>query len=158
MDPNSKYSDGSWYYSGDAFEAFLIGKGLKLRTRNDPAHAPFGNYYVEYFNADIRIHIVSDRGHWSVGITDVFGAAIGHWYGVCAIRQLLMPGSSDHISFIESKEFVMANWQAIADHFSPHRCEETTRKLDEKTIVLNKRLMQALRQRRKPDAGPDSDA
>jgi hypothetical protein len=123
-------------HSEPEFEQFLKGKGLAMEGRLGPEGQPFGNWIIQYGNADLRVSMVLDRSQRSVTIADkntplshaIFPASPVD-YHVPSIRESLFGIPASPMAFEDQKEFVRAHWDAIVAMFSSESRQATHERL-----------------------------
>jgi hypothetical protein len=115
-------------YGPSAFESFLLRHGLECRRRIGPDAQPFGNTLVEYADSHLGVQVVSDRGLYSVSISDQTQKPID-WYDVDLMRKLLGLPESPRMMLYEQTDFVEKNWAAIRSLFDSSHAHATESRL-----------------------------
>jgi hypothetical protein len=128
MPEENRYCTNAWLYYGDAFESFLVEKGLVCHSRSEPDPESFGNRTVEFGNGNISIRKVLDRSNWSVQVGDV-STEPRKYYHVHLLALLLQGSGPDPMSFPEQTDFIKAHWTEIAALVDPARRSETHARL-----------------------------
>ena len=108
---------------------FLKERGLTLFRKEGPSFWHFGNVYMEYEGANVRVQAILDRGDWSIALADAAKPAT--WYDVGILRDLVLGVGSDASSLPEQVRLIEKIWQEVIDAFATARRESSHARLDQ---------------------------